>query len=97
MTNILDKALDRVAQGLTEGDTRYDTKRGELYKIPVSTKETAIVAAALYDKRAMLRGDPTSRTESISSDKRLQNLEQKFKEMANIKTIEGEVIREGEE
>jgi hypothetical protein len=45
----------------------------------------------------MLRGDPTSRTESISSDKRLQNLEQKFKEMANIKTIEGEVIREGEE
>lgn len=94
MTGILDVALNEIAVGLEEGDTKYDTKRGKFYNLPVSTKDKSVVMAIAYDKRALLRGDPTSRTETISTTKRLERLATQFEKFANAKEIEGEVIQE---
>lgn len=56
-------------------------------------KELAVTLGVLFDKRALIRGDATSHSVSISHDKKMEQLESKFKQFAmqlEAKTIEGE-------
>ena len=57
---------------------------------PVTARDAAQVASLMADKRALMRGDPTSRVEKTSTD-RLVELAKEFEKFASAKTIEGEV------
>jgi len=63
---VMNKALDRLDERLEKGDP-YMTKGGELKYRPVNAKDTAIIISITYDRRALLKGDPTSRQERTST------------------------------
>jgi len=89
-------ALDGVKARIDEGDSVYDSKRGELVKKPISAKDLASITTSSIDKRQLLRGKPTSRTETVSEGKRLEQLAAQFIKMAQgakePRVIQGEVI-----
>jgi hypothetical protein len=55
----IEAALDRVKNGDTV------VYQGELIRKPISAKDAAVVMAIAYDKRALGRGQATSRTERV--------------------------------
>lgn len=48
-------------------------------------KDLAVVSAIAHDKRALMRGDPTSRSEKVSPESRLNKLKSQFQEMVSHK------------
>lgn len=92
MTGILHQSLGEVMERLNEGDTFYDSKTGDTYKLPVKAKDVAFIANYLFDKRQLLRGDVTSRTEKISTEQRLGKLKEQFEKFSNATEVEGEVV-----
>jgi hypothetical protein len=87
LTKLINKAVDNVNDRLDNGDMVYDTKRGKLVNRPMSGKDTAIVAAITLDKRQLLRGQPTSRVESVSQDERLLRLAEQFATFSKAKEV----------
>ena len=80
LTNTIHKAIGQLTDRLDNGDLKYDSKSGELIRVPVGAKDLSVTMAVLYDKRALLRGEATSiRTESKTS---LQQLEERLKQHA---------------
>lgn len=94
MTGILHQSLEGIMERLTEGDTFYDSKDGTTYKLPVKAKDAAVISAVLFDKRQLLRGDVTSRTEKVSTEQRLGKLKDQFEKFSNATEIEGEKVDE---
>lgn len=92
LTGILHQSLDNITDKLENGDTFYDTKRGETYQLPVKAKELAALTGILFDKRALMRGDPTRRVENTSTEQRLDKLKKEFEKFSKASTIEGEVV-----
>ena len=90
-TKIIDKTLDTIVDRLEGGDYKMD-RFGELHRVPVGMKDAASVATSVVDKRNLLRGKPTSRTERLSDKDQLANLAKEFRKFAGAKQIEGEVI-----
>lgn len=90
MTGVLHKAVDAVADRIENGDT-FVKKDGSLAKIPMKGKDIASSLAMIFDKRALGRGDPTSRSEKVSTDTRLKQLKEQFEKFSNAKEINGEV------
>jgi hypothetical protein len=58
LTRIIHKATDQLIDRLENGDPVLIS--GEIRRKPVSARDLAMVAAIVYDKRALLRDDPTS-------------------------------------
>jgi len=99
-TKIVDKTLDTIEDRLTNGELVYDTKRGTIVKVPVSTRDAVKVAALAVEKRQLLRGAPTSRTEHIKSSEvkdKLQSLAEEFKKFVKARDITKEANKETED
>lgn len=79
---ILDKSIALIAQRLKKGDATI-TKDGKTVYKPVAARDIAMISAILFDKRALMRGDPTSRTERVSTEEVLSNLMESFKKLAD--------------
>jgi len=71
------EAEDRALNG------NYVMVKGELARKPADLKELMISGAIAFDKRALGRGDPTSRSESVTAGKRLQGLSRAFRDLAD--------------
>lgn len=98
LTKLVDKAVDAVNERLDNGDYVYNAKADKLVRKPVGAKDLAIVTAITVDKRQLLRGQPTSRIEKVSTDERLLKLAKQFKEFTQAKEViqEIEVIENGD-
>jgi transposase-like protein len=97
LTNLVNKAVDEVNDRLENGNYVYNPKLDKLIRKPVDAKELAIVTAISIDKRQLLRGLPTSRTESVSQTDRLTKLQEQFKQFVTakeVKQVEGEIVEE---
>lgn len=70
LTNILDLCTELLTKRLRAALDDPDVARG--------IRDAAIVAGIAHDKRALLRGDPTSRTERVSANDRLAKLKDEF-------------------
>lgn len=80
LTKTIHSALEKINDRLEYGDYQFDSKSGDLVRIPPKAREIASVLTVIYDKRALIRGEATSiRTDSATS---LQSLEDKFKKFA---------------
>ena len=94
LTNSIQKAQDLLADRLENGDAKV-LKTGEIVRVPISGKDLALITAIQFDKRQILRGEPTTRTESVSAGERTDNnlakLAEAFKSLAD-KTRKPEVI-----
>jgi hypothetical protein len=93
LTQLIDKAVDSINDRLDNGNYVYNPKLDKLIRKPVDAKELAIVAAISVDKRQLLRGQPTSRVESVSQTERLKGLAEQFAQFTKAK----EIIQEPEE
>lgn len=90
LTKSIQKAQDLLDDRLENGDTKV-LKDGTLVRVPISGKDLSLITAINFDKRQILRGEPTSRSEQVSSgDKQLTRLEQlaeTFETLASQKRI----------
>lgn len=87
-TQIVDKSLDQIVDRIENGDSVL-TRDGELVKKPMSGKDLSLVAAINVDKRQLLRGEPTSRSESLGGVEaqavgRLEKLAETFENLARL-------------
>lgn len=90
ITGLMEKTLDQMDDRITFGDFQYDRKTGEYIRRPMPGKDLAATFGIIHDKRALMRGEPTKRTESSSED-RIKRLEETFRKFVEReeKTIEG--------
>lgn len=88
-TEIVTTALKGLSERLENGDSKV-LRDGSLVKVPVGAKDLAIITAINVDKRQLLRGKPTTRSEQITEGSRLQRLEQMFLKLA--KPVERKVV-----
>lgn len=88
LTKLVNKAVDEVNDRLENGNYVYNPKMDKLIRKPVDAKELAIVTAISIDKRQLLRGLPTSRTENVSQTERLKGLSEQFKKFVTAKEVQ---------
>ena len=91
LSGVIHKAVEVVSDRLDGGDYKYNPTQDKLVRVPVQAKEAAAIANQAISNRNLLRGDPTSRTESSTLAEQIQDLKKAFKEMGGeAKVIEGE-------
>lgn len=96
---IVEKAQDELIDRLEHGD--WKLTRGGKVRIPMQGKDVGVLAAINFDKLQLIRGKPTSRTENLSNNSRLEALAEKFIALANkvnkprpVEVIDVEVIKD---
>lgn len=87
-TEIVELALDGLKERLINGDHQV-LKDGTIVRKPISARDLSIVSAINVDKRQLLRGEATSRSESVGrvEDKavdRLEKLAETFENLARF-------------
>lgn len=95
LTSIIHASAGGLMDRIQNGDEVLD-KNGDFIRRKMSGKELAWVMGVTYDKRALLRGDPTSRTEKVDQKALMQELQGKFEKMAS-KVLGSTVINVNEE
>lgn len=90
LTKIVDKSLELVQDRLNNGDYVVNMKTGQVFRKPVSVRDATVVASTVVDKRQLLRGKATSRSEKVSVDDRLTKLALEFKRFAEAKDVTAE-------
>ena len=86
-TEIVESALEQIQDRLENGDAVVNKRTGEVTRKPVSMRDATIVANTMTDKRQLLRGKPTSRSEKLTVDDRLSKLAEEFKRFASAKDV----------
>lgn len=79
-TSLIHKVVDKLRDRINDGDAVL-TRTGEVKYVPIKAKDLAFVMALAVDKRALLRGQATSRRESVTIEKKLETLEQGFSDL----------------
>lgn len=77
----LEHVQDELLNRIRHGDVVLD-REGNPVRVPVKARDLGSIANTMFDKLQLLRGKPTSRTESTSADGKLELLAQKFIELA---------------
>lgn len=82
-TGIIHKATSQIKDRIENGDP-YVKRNGELGRVPIKAKDLATIMATATDKRSLIRGQVTSRTEKITIDQRLEKITNKLDEQAKV-------------
>lgn len=84
ITGLLHQSTAALKDRLEHGDTVYHKVGDELVKgeKKLSGRDLATIINTLYDKRAMLRGDPTSISAKVTSTDVLEELKATFEKIA---------------
>lgn len=91
-TALLHQVVGQLSDRIENGD-EVITKNGDKVRKLLSARDLAIITGVIYDKRALLRGDPTGRIERRTTGDNLKRLQDNFNKIAKqleAKTIEGE-------
>ena len=91
LSKIVDKSLDVVMNRLEEGDFILDSKTGTIKRVPVKMRDAKSVMTDLFDKRQLLRKQPTKITEAQTVDKRLEMLAQRFEKFVGSGSTQREL------
>lgn len=93
-THALEKSLSELMDRLENGDEVIDTKSGTKHRKKIGARDAALISAIMYDKRALLRGDPTQIKENnFNLNDRMDQLQGMFEKIARKseeRVIEGE-------
>lgn len=89
MSKTIDKALDLIMDRLEEGDYQYDQKTGRVVKIPLKARDLERISSGLFDKRQLIRKQPTNiKIDDLTQKDRLLMLAEQFAKFA------GKIVRE---
>jgi hypothetical protein len=97
LTSVIHKCVEQIQERLLEGDVKINLRTGDRYQVPVDARALASVMGTIFDKRQLVRGEATSRTETVSADKRLAQLQQEFIKFSQATQIEGEKVNADKE
>lgn len=92
LKKIVDKSIEVVSDRLEKGDHIFDSKTGQILRVPVKMKDALKASTDLIDKRQILMDKPTKITEQRTVEDRLNKLAEEFTRFSQAKTIQGEVI-----
>jgi len=93
-TTVIHEAGEAQLDRIRNGDEKLD-KNGEIVRVGVSGRDLAQIQTQAFNMRALQRGDPTSRSEKVTQDDRLKQLEEKFRSFGgDAKVIDAEVIED---
>jgi hypothetical protein len=81
LTAVIHKGAREVVDRLDNGDYIMD-KEGTLIRKPLSGREAMLITGIAHDKRSLKRGKPTTISENVSTDSRLDKLAQRFRQMS---------------
>jgi len=81
ITGIINKALDEIEDRVMNGDEIYDGA-GRVKRRRMTGQQLASTLSSLFDKRALVRGDPTARTEKVTIEQDLKVLADRLEKMA---------------
>lgn len=81
LTTIIHAASGEILDRIMNGDEILD-KNGDKCRIKIKGKELSWIMGISFDKRALLRGDPTSRTEKVDTKTQMEDLRKEFGNMA---------------
>lgn len=81
LTTLIHKAFDEMEDRLINGD-EVITKDGDKERKKISARDLSMVGGIMYDKRAMLRGDPTSISAKASPQEILSSLKEELTAIA---------------
>ena len=84
IAKIISKSMETVSDRLANGDFGFNQKTGEIFRKPVNLKDAHKVAVDMIDKRNLLNGKPTQRTEKVDTNNQLEFLAKKFAEFASM-------------
>ena len=90
-TSIVHSVLDKVTDRIENGDEKLRSN-GDIVKVAIGGKDLSVIASIFYDKRALLRGDPTSRVEKSTNKDQMKLLQDKFEDIA--KQLEAKPVGE---
>jgi hypothetical protein len=79
---IIDKALNKIEDAVENGETIV-SRDGNLIQKPVSARDLTIIAATLFDKQNLIRGEPTSLSERRDRSEVMKDLLSKFQELSD--------------
>lgn len=88
-TDMIHKSAEELQDRLDQGD-EVVTKDGDVVRKAVGARDLAIIHGTLYDKRALKRGDPTSKVERSDSEalaqlaEQFSNFAKKMEESGNL-------------
>lgn len=91
VSKIVNKTLDVIVDRLDGGDYILDSKSGTVKRVPVKMRDAKSVMTDLFDKRQLLRNEPTSITESQTVDKRLEMLAERFEKFVGGESTQPEL------
>lgn len=99
-TKIVDKAIDEINDRLENGEYIYNHKTKETVRVKPKMRDVAMVAVTNLEKRQLLRGQPTSRSEKVDIGDSLLRLANEFAAFTRSKdvtpAVKAEVISESE-
>lgn len=79
-TYLLDKLSAELVDRIDNGEEVLHQKTGEMLRKKMSARDVTFALDRIIERRALLRGDPTSRASTVSSEKQLENLQKKLEE-----------------
>jgi hypothetical protein len=97
---IIEASLDQIEDRVVNGNQQLDQKSGQVIQVPVPLRELTQAHASVLDKRQLLRGKPTSRSETGNVGDKLKTLAEEFLKIAAANkrkpvTIDVEVVEDG--
>mgnify|MGYP003655931988 CR=1 FL=1 len=96
LTNIIMEGTDQLADRIINGNHKLNNRTGDVERIPMSSNELSRDAIGIpFDKRALMRGDATSRVERVDPKEMLEQLAEQFVKIVQLnepEVIEAEII-----
>ena len=89
---VMEKALTGMEDRITNGNDQLNQKTGQMIKVPVPLRDLTQAHASILEKRQLLRGQPTSRSESGNIGDKLEKLAEEFLKIASAKKRKTEII-----
>lgn len=96
LTEVISKTVDVIKDRVENGEVYVDRKTKEQYRVPVSVKSASIALEVTSKERHLIRGEATTRSETVGDDQKLQKLKDQFEKLAKSKQVNTETPLEGE-
>jgi|TARA_R110000751_G_scaffold306101_1_gene423631 hypothetical protein len=90
-SGMLETTLSGINERLQNGDEVVHAKTGEMLRKKVSARDMADIANKVYMLRSLGRGEPTSRSEKMTVDKKLSDIQDTLHAAGKAKTPPKEV------
>lgn len=95
LSEVIHKTVEVIKDRVENGEVQVDRRTKEEFRVPLNTQAATRVLEVTFKERQLLRGEATTNVQSTSTDKKLEQLAEQFKTIANhrkTETLEAEYV-----